>query len=53
MADPGGPMRTLTLIQNTADHYNFPLTKNEKKTKQMNKKDKYKDTKIPRFGNTI
>ena len=27
MADPSGTMRTLTLIQNTADHYNFPLTK--------------------------
>ena len=29
-------MRTLTLIQNTADHYNFPLTKT--KRKQINKR---------------
>ena len=42
---PRSSMRTLTLIQNTADHYNFPLTKT--KRKPINKKDKY--TLIPRL----
>ena len=46
MADPSRPMRTLTLIQNTADHYNFPLTK-KTKTKNTNKQNEKKNTLIP------
>ena len=47
MADPSGPKRTLTLIQNTADHYNFPLTKKTKTQKKQKNKMKKKKTLIP------